>query len=140
MGTARCFCRGDAGNGETAMNAWEKSLYNQIHPAKLATDIGSTAPGLYLLWQRDIVFALIVLFVPALIASFFIIRYVDLEKYKQSPLGRYVARYMTGAMQALRLLGLVIMMAGAWFHIVWLVPSGLLVVLLAWTRGLIIPN
>jgi hypothetical protein len=121
-------------------NNREKTLYNQIHPAKLVTDIGSTAPGLYLLWQRNLVFGLIVLFVPAFIASFILIRYADLEKYKQSALGKYVARYMTGAMQALRLLGLLIMMVGAWLHIVAFFPLGLLVVILAWIRGLIVPN
>ena len=129
-----------AGTGEEAMDNREKTLYNQIHPAKLATDIGSTVPGLYLLWQRDLVFGLIVLFVPAVIASFLLMRYSDLEKYRRSALGSYVARYMTGAMQALRLLGLLIVMAGAWFHIVAFFPLGLLVVILAWTRGLIIPK
>ena len=128
------------GIGEEDMDTGEKSLYNQIHPAKLTTDIGSTAPGLYLLWERNLVIGLIVLFVPAVIASALVMRYADLEKYKQSRFGRYVARYMTGAMQALRLLGLVIMMAGAWLHLVWFIPLGLFVVIMAWTRGMIIPS
>jgi hypothetical protein len=41
-------------------------------------------------------------------------------------------------MQALRLLGYVLMAIGAWWHIIWLMPLGLLVIPFGWRRGVIL--
>jgi hypothetical protein len=122
------------------MTFQEKALYHQIHPAKLATDIGSTPLSLYLFWAHNLIPALLVTFVPAIIASFIIIQTVNLEPYKNSGFGRYLARYMTPLMQALRGAGFIAMVVGAWYHIWWLIALGLVVVLLAWLRGVILPG
>jgi hypothetical protein len=118
----------------------EKALYHQIHPAKLATDIGATPISLYLFWQHSLIAALLVTFMPSIIASFIIIQTANLDRYKNSAFGRYLARYMTPATQALRFAGLIVMIVGAWYHVWWLIALGLVIVLLAWLRGVIVPS
>lgn len=121
------------------MTAPEKVLYHQIHPAKLFTDWGAAAVALYFLWQHELVIALVVMFAPPLLASLAILLWDDLEKYKQSAFGGYVRRYMTRAMEAVRLAGMGVMALGAWSRTAWLIPAGLFVILFAWFRGIIFP-
>jgi putative flippase GtrA len=122
------------------MDMNEKVLYHQIHPAKLLVDWGTLPVALYLLWQRRPRLALIVAFVPSIIASYLLIRYFDLEPYKQSRFGRYITRSMTRAMQAVRLAGAAVMMLGAWQRRRWLFPIGLLIILAGWLRGVVLPT
>jgi hypothetical protein len=117
------------------MTRKEKVLYHQIHPLKLLTDCTVGFAALPLLWRHRLRAALLVMFVPPILASIVIIKYVDLEPYKRSPFGRYVERYMTKEMQAVRLAGALIMALGAWHRRPWFIPSGLLVVLFGWLRG-----
>jgi hypothetical protein len=120
------------------MSFRERMLYHQIHPAKLATDIGVTAPAGYLLWEHKLGAAVAVSLGPPLIVSGVILLCkVNLEHYKSSKLGQYVARYMTHTVEAIRLLGFLVMAVGCWFHEIWLVPTGIAVVGLAWLRGLL---
>ena len=88
---------------------------------------------------QNIVMALIMAFVPPVIVSFAIIQLSDLEKYKQSSPGKYMQKYMTRRMEILRFIGYAIMAIGAWYHIIWLIPLGLILILLAWFRGIIFP-
>lgn len=118
------------------MDSAEKRLYHQIHPAKLLTDWGMLALALYLLWRRRWRLALIVTFVPSIIASYLLIRYADLAPYKASPFGHYVARSMTRSMEGVRFAGAGVMMLGAWQRRPWLLPVGLLIILAGWLRGL----
>lgn len=64
----------------------EKVLYHQIHPVKLAVDIGITPISLYFFWQHELLLAILVTFVPSIIASSLIIKYVDLENQCSSHL------------------------------------------------------
>ena len=48
-------------------------------------------------------------------------------------------QYMTPAIEALRFLGYEIMAVGAWIHATWAIPIGLLIIILAWLRGVIFP-
>ena len=123
-----------------AMNLEEKLLYHQIHPVKLITDAGVTIPCLYLIWQHHLVWGIIVRLVPSLVVSLLIIQFADLEKIKQSSFGKYNARYMTRQMRAARFVGFLIMAIGSWYHIVWSIPLGYFVALLAWIRGIIVPR
>jgi len=43
-------------------------------------------------------------------------------------------------MEALRLAGALVILAGAWFHIVWSFPLGIAIVLVAWSRGRLLPD
>jgi hypothetical protein len=118
----------------------EKELYHQIHPAKLAVDIGATPFALYCFWLHEFIPALIITLVPSVIVSALIMRYVDLEPYRDSGPGRYLKKYMTRAMEGVRFGGLFIMIAGAWFHLWALLPVGILVVLSGWLRGVFFPE
>src|SRR5699024_7412743 len=62
----------------------EKKLYHQIHPLKLLTDWITGVISLYILWSHQIVTALIVMFVPSILVSIIIMKYVNLEKLKNS--------------------------------------------------------
>lgn len=95
---------------------------------------------LYPLWQHQLLLGLVVMLVPPPLASFLLIRFANLERQKRSPFGRYVERYMTRATEAVRLLGMITMAAGAWLHSPAAIAAGLVVVLLAWMRGLLSPR
>jgi hypothetical protein len=51
--------------GDAYMDSGERGLYYQIHPAKLATDIGAPLVSTYLMWRRRLVAAMLAAFVPA---------------------------------------------------------------------------
>jgi hypothetical protein len=118
----------------------EKELYHQIHPAKLATDIGATPFALYFFWLHELLPAIVITLVPSVVASALIMRHADLEPYRSSGRGRYLKRYMTRAMEAVRFSGLLIMIAGAWFHVWLLILLGIPIILFGWFRGVIFPE
>ena len=128
------------------MDRRESVLYHQIHPLKLAVDWGTGCAALYLLWRRRPVIALAIGFVPSILVSALLLRFADpaglagLDRLRALAFGRYVRRYMTPAMQALRLVGFAIMAAAAWSHRAWLISAGLATTLLAWARGVIWPG
>lgn len=122
------------------MKLQEKTLYPQIHPLKLFTDLSEGIAALPPLWQNNLLTALLIMFVPPILVSFILIRFVNLEKYKQSSFGKYVHQYMTHSVEMIRFAGYVLMAAGAWYHYAWLIPIGFLVVVLAWLRGIFFPN
>lgn len=116
----------------------EKALYHQIHPIKLSTDwlIGGLL-AYYLLWSHYLLAGLLVSIIPSIIASYIIIRYVGLEKYKRSAFGIYVKRYMTGLMQTIRLSGAAIAGLGSWYHSPITIILGICIILFGWLKGLI---
>ena len=78
--------------------------------------------------------------VPPIIVSTLIIKWVDLESNKQSAFGRYLRAYMTPLVVAVRLLGTVVTHLGEWYRRPVLIPLGLVIVLLAWLRGILLPK
>ncbi|MFL5495957.1 MAG: hypothetical protein ACJ8DC_16350 [Gemmatimonadales bacterium] len=125
------------------MRLRERVLYHQIHPAKLLVDWSTTAVATALLWQHRLLTGLLVGGVPPLLISApFLAGRFDgsLRRHRQSPLGRYVARYMTRSMEALRLLGLLGAWLGGWEkRPVW-IGGGVLLILAAWGRGWLWPR
>ena len=117
----------------------EKVLYHQIHPAKLSTDIASSLLSTYLFWVHQPILGILGGFIPSIIASAVIIRYVNLDNYRTSPAGRYLAKYMTRRIEALRMAGQIVVWFGAWYHAAWIIVSGYLIVVLGWMRGKIAP-
>jgi hypothetical protein len=117
------------------MTRREKALYHQIHPAKLVIDWISAIWALFLMWDGRVVLALIIGFVPAVLASILIIRIVNLEPYKISPLGRYVAKYMGPYAQTLRMAGFVITLIGAYVHDSLLIAAGFALIIACWMWG-----
>jgi hypothetical protein len=119
------------------MTPKEKALYHQIHPAKLATDLAASVISLYFFWQHQLVIALALHFIPPLIASGLLIRYGALERYRDTAFGRYVSRHMTRLIEAVRLFGEIVTIAGAWYHDWLMIAAGFAVILGAWSNGLL---
>ena len=122
------------------MTLQEKILYHQIHPLKLFTDWSTGIVALYPFWQHDLVAALLLAMIPSMLVSLTLVHFADLERYQQSRLGKYLLQYMTRLVQVIRFVGYALMAIGAWHHVAWLILVGLLVILLAWLRGVILPN
>lgn len=118
----------------------ERVLYQQIHPAKLATDWSTTLLAAYLLWGHELLLGLAVAILPAAAATAVVMAYADLERLRDSPFGRYVRKYMTGSMQAVRLVGAVVLLGGAWLQTWWAIPLGVVIILLGWLRGALVPS
>jgi hypothetical protein len=118
-----------------AMTLREKGLYHQIHPAKLVTDILAGLGSLYFFWEHELWLGLAAHLIPPIVASALLIRFADLEPLKASPLGRYVKVHMTRAVEGVRLLGDLIMVAGAWLRLWWVIVLGVAVVAAAWLSG-----
>jgi len=55
------------------MDFREKRLYHQIHPLKLATDIGVTPLSLYFVWEHRVAPAMLVGFLPPILVSLVIL-------------------------------------------------------------------
>ena len=120
------------------MDFREKKLYHQIHPAKLATDIGVTPLALYFFWEHRVLPGLLVGFAPPLMVSLAMLKWTpDLEKLKRSALGRYIKKYMTPFIESIRLLTLVPMAYGASNHDFRFIVLALVILILAWCNGLI---
>ena len=113
----------------------EKILYHQIHPAKIAVDVITAVAAAVLLWQQHLLRAIAVGLAPPLLASLLVIQFADLEKLKQSALGRYVGRHMTPALELARLVGVFIFWDAAWYRSIFYCVVGLLVIAFAWARG-----
>jgi len=74
--------------------------------------------------------------IPAIVVSQLLINFANLERQRASRFGQYVQRYMTRTMEALRLAGYIIMAAGAWYHAMFFIGLGLLIILGAWLNGI----
>jgi flagellar biosynthesis component FlhA len=113
----------------------EKVLYHQIHPLKLLTDWGTAFIAVLLLWRHRLVAGLVVGLIPPIIVSAALVRWADLEPLKQSAFGRYVSGFMTHRVESVRLLGMIVVCIGAWYHMPTLSFAGLATILLAWASG-----
>jgi hypothetical protein len=92
------------------------------------------------LWRRDLLLAIVVAMVLRLIASGLVLRFADLEALKGSALGLYVGRYMTPAMQVLRVCGFLIIAVAAWNKAPLAILAGLGVVAAGWLKGVIVAS
>jgi hypothetical protein len=117
------------------MDLQERVLYHQIHPLKLLADGSAEIASLPLFWRHHVRLAVVVHFLPPVLASLALLRWADLEPYRRSALGQYVARSMTPQMQATRLCGDLVMVVGAWRRQRLVILVGALLVLFAWLRG-----
>ena len=119
------------------MNFANKVLYHQIHPLKLGTDILASLVSLYFFWQHKLFIGLILHLAPPIIASLAVIYAFDLVPQRQSAFGQYLKRTMTHAIEAIRLIGDIVMVLGAWFHSVPLIGVGLAIVVAGWLSGVV---
>jgi hypothetical protein len=114
------------------MTLKEKILFHQVHPAKLATDIGASIVSLYFFWRHELVIGLLAHFVPPPIGSFFVIRFADLESYKNSRLGSYPVAVHDARCA---LIGDLIAVFAAWYHSPLRITAGFELVLCARLYG-----
>ncbi len=119
------------------MNIIEKNLYQQIHPARLVTDWTTGLFACYWLWQHELVTAIVIAFLPSLIVSLIVVRFVDLEKTKNSPFGRYFKRTYSKSLDLVRLAGFIVMGVGSWYHSIPAAAIGCAVIIITWTYGLL---
>jgi hypothetical protein len=113
----------------------EKLRYHHTHPAKLIVDASSVIAAAVLLWQQHLLRAIAVGIVLPVMASACVILFANLEKHKNSRLGRYAAANMTAPMQAVLVFGALVFWGGAWYRSIRYCLVGLLVITLAWRRG-----
>lgn len=118
------------------MDRQERLLYHQIHPLKLAADVATAAIAAALLWHHRLALALAVGFVPSILTSVMLVRWVNLEPYKRSAFGHYVRGFMTRRVELARLAGLFPLWGGAWLRRAPLIAVGVLWILGCWLWGL----
>jgi hypothetical protein len=118
------------------MTRTEKLLYHQVHPFKLLTDWATSFASSWLLWERMWWQAAAIAFAPSIIVTTAIVSAVDLEPYRHTPIGRYMASFMTRKIEAVRFAGQFVMWGGAVWHVPWLLPLGFLIVAYGWANGL----
>ena len=114
------------------MTPQDKYLYHQVHPLKLLTDWVAGAVALYFFWKQELLTAVLVAVLPPLVVSGVLIRFARLEHYATTKKGEYIRTHMTRPRELLRLAGYVVMAFAAWYHLPWMILSGLLVIVLAW--------
>src|SRR2546428_5053106 len=99
----------------------ERVLYHQVHPAKLFADISTALIGIDLFWRHELAPGLIIaLFTPVLVSAV-LLREANLERYRSSPMGAYLRRFMPPWVQAVRLFGVGVAFYASWHH----VPAGI---------------
>jgi hypothetical protein len=125
-----------------SMTLRERALYHQIHPAKLAIDWSAGLVAAIFFRRHRLAAGLLWGLVPPVAASVpFMLGLFDgtLTRYRTSALGHYLARSMTRAMEGLRLVGLVVLLLGAWHRQPLVIALGLALVAVAWLRGWVWP-
>lgn len=118
------------------MNIPEKNLYQQVHPARLVTDWTTGFFACYLLWQQDLITAVVIAFIPSLIVSFIVIKFGDLEKIKNSAFGKYFKRTYDKSHDLIRLGGFITMGISAWYQSFGGMGLGLAIIVISWVSGM----
>jgi hypothetical protein len=118
------------------MRQSDRLLYHQIHPLKLITDVSTATAAAFLLWEHRLGPALVVGFVPSVLVSAVLIRWADLDRYRDSSFGRYVGRFMTRRVEIARLAGLVPLWGGAWVRDSVVIGIGAAWILGCWLLGI----
>ncbi len=120
-----------------AMTRSENLLYHQIHPLKLGTDIVSASVSLRFFWQHLLILGMAIHLLPPIVASVVVIRWLPLERQRDSAFGHYLAAHMSHAVEAVRLAGGIVMVVGAWYRDWALILLGAVMILAAWCHGLV---
>jgi len=115
----------------------DKKLYHQIHPLKLLVDISSGFFTTYLSWQHNWFWFLMLFVMPSLSISYLLIQFSSLTHQKNSSFGKYIQKYMTTNIEAIRFAGQLAMWIGAWYHLILVVIIGFLLIVGGWCSGLI---
>jgi hypothetical protein len=110
---------------------------HQVHPVKLATDVGAALVSNVLLWQHKALWGILVRLVPPLFGSALVMRFADLDRLRTTRRGRYVLAHMRASATALRLAGDVTMALGSWLRRPAVIGLGVVAILGGWSYGLV---
>jgi hypothetical protein len=111
-------------------------LLHQVHPAKLATDLGADVVSTWLMWQRRPRTALLLAHTAAALASATVTRW-DLSPMQTTRRGRYVLIHMPPSAQALRYVGQVAAWYAAYQHRPAGIALGHVLIAAGWSHGLL---
>ena len=117
------------------MTARDRVRYHQLHPAKLLVDWITAIIAGSLLWRHQPVAAIAVRFGPSIVVTgVFVSGRLDhaLEAISNRLAAHALARQLSTSVNALRFAGLAMSWAGCWWHRVWLLPAGVLVITAGW--------
>jgi hypothetical protein len=112
-------------------------LVHQVHPVKLAVDIGASVVSNVLLWRRHLRAGLLVRYLSPPIGSALVLGFADIDRLTSTTRARYVLDHMPPAMVAIRLAGDTLMAIGAWRRRPDYIVLSVLVVLVGWSHGLL---
>ena len=115
----------------------ERALYHQIHPAKLFADISTALIGIDLFWRHELPAGLIIALLPPVLVSAVLVSEGDLERYRSSPMGAYLRRFMPPWIQALRMFSVAFAFYAAWYHVPAGVIGSLALVAACWANGIV---
>ena len=118
------------------MRLRQRLLHLQVHPLKLATDWVSALVAAALLWQHALAYGLIVAALPSMLVSIALFWRADANSFVRTPLGSYMLRNNTPAMEGVRFCGMLVLWAGAWLGWWWLLWAGLAVIAGGWLAGM----
>jgi len=117
------------------MTLRDKLLYHHAHPAKLLVDVGCAVAASWLCWNQHVLRAVAVGLGPPALVSLLVLQFADVERVKESLLGRYVGTHMSLALHSTAIAGVVIAWLAALRHSIFYCTVGLLIVTFAWVRG-----
>ena len=121
---------------EPGLNRREKLLYHQIHPLKLAVDFSTSFVSTWLFWRHELSVGLVVAWVPSVLVTLAMLRWMDFARQRESRFGHYVARHMTKLAEAVRFSGQFAAWTGAWFHAAWAIALGYAIIVVGWAYSL----
>jgi hypothetical protein len=117
----------------------EKGLYHQIHPLKLAVDVAGGCVSTLLVWEHRLAWAALTGFVPSIVVSALMLRFLDFDRQRDSAFGRYLRVHMTPWAQAVRLGGQLVMWIAAWYRAPAGIGAGFAVIVFGWIHGKLPP-
>ena len=115
----------------------QRMLVHQVHPGKLAVDIGASAVSNLLLWRGNVVAGVAVRYVAPVLGTALVLRLADLDSLAATRRGKYVLEHMPPPMMGIRLGGDMLMAIGAWKHRPAWLAAGAGLVLIGWSGGLL---
>jgi len=114
----------------------DRYLLHQVHAAKLAIDIAFGIVSTVLMWRHRVVSALVIAFVPAIVASALVLR-LDPSDLRDARRGRYVLANMPPTAQGVRMLGQIFAWLAAYRRRPSGIVTGILITLSGWSLGLV---
>jgi len=113
------------------MDAAQRRLLHQAHPAKIAADLAADVAGTVLFWRRRPGAGLAASLLPSMAASA-VLMAADLGWIRDSALGPAMSAQMTAPRQGIRLIGWILHLAGGWRRSPALIASGWGCIIAGW--------